>query len=80
MAHNFHFHVWNIQNSYTVVPEHRRVIGSDLSLFWTCANEVYGKALDYILNVKFLVAKKISACALHVRIGMRGLNGIVLVG
>lgn len=49
-----YFCVLNIQNSYTVVPEHRHVIGSDLSLLWTCANEAHGRAPDYnILNVDF---------------------------
>lgn len=69
----------NIQNSYTVVPEHRHVIG----LIYRCCGPALKERMTQrltIFSMWILVAKKISACALHVRIGMRGLNGIVSEG
>lgn len=73
------FCMLNIQNSYTVVPEHRHVIG----LIYRCCGLAPKKRMAKrltIFSMWILVAKKISACALHVRIGMRGLNGIVSEG
>lgn len=69
----------NIQNSYTVVPEHRHVIGLIYRSYGLALKKRMAKRLT-IFSMWILVAKKISACALHVRIGMRGLNGIVLYG
>lgn len=69
----------NIQNSYTVVPEHRHVIGLIHRSSGLALKNHMAKRLT-VFSMWILVAKKISACALHVRIGMRGLNSIVLEG